>query len=62
MPELAWYDSELGPTPDCEACLRQLLSEFFAAAVHSVAISRHTTPAAAAQQAINNYHERGHRA
>jgi hypothetical protein len=57
---LAWYDTELGPTPDCGPCLDTFLSPLFAEAVYSVSIEHPGNPADLARRTIEHYHERKH--
>jgi hypothetical protein len=57
---LAWYESELGPTPDCGTCMTRMFSPLFTEAVYSVSIEHAGSPADLARRTIEHYHEARH--
>jgi hypothetical protein len=61
MSDLAWYDTDLGPRPDCPECEVYLSQPHMAAAIAAVAISRRAAVDRLALTAVVAYHRRGHR-
>lgn len=57
---LAWYETELGPTPDCGTCLDRLMEPGFVEAVYSVSIEHPDDPVDLAKRAINRFHASRH--
>lgn len=57
---LTWYESDLGPMPDCGACMELLLGPMFIESVYSVAIEHPGDPVDLAKRTVSAYHAAGH--
>lgn len=57
---VTWYDTDIGPVPDCTECVGRYLDPTFIQAVHSVAIEHPDDPADLARTTIDRYHQGGH--
>jgi hypothetical protein len=58
---LSWYDTELGPMPDCPSCFDLLMSPMFIESVYSVSIEHPGDPVDLAKRAVGSYHDNRHR-
>lgn len=58
---LVWYQSDLGPVPDCVVCMDRLTTPGFVEAVYSVAIEHPGDPLDLARRVIDRYHANRHK-
>jgi hypothetical protein len=59
---LSWYDTEVGPAPNCAECANYMFDAMFVEAVHSVAIEYPgTSVPSLTRRAVNVFHANRHR-